>query len=269
MLGLALASPAACSLVTSLDGLGCDAGCDASVDVLTPDAGGSDAQDAAPSPDGSLDGSSFCANAPAGAFCDDFDESPFGVLWGGASMSDGGSVAPSDASWVSAPLSALAQLPANAPVCSAAELYKQFLTVSVLEYDFELNVPAGFPGAFVTVASGRFGDTSCIYRFVPSGPSGAYVHEELVLPDGGVPFSHHNLPSALPTDQWIHVVLSLDFTAHKLAVTTNGITVLQNDPIQGACGPSGTVQVSVGLDCVPPSSTTVVARYDNVIIEAM
>ncbi len=268
-LGLgAILAALGCSLYPNVDDLtggGADGG--AAADAVSE---ASDAGDA---------GDWCAANAPQGAFCEDFDQHPLDFAWAVQNFNLNG---PGTASVTldplahSPPSSLAVKLAANQEECSYGMLERVFAhsgTHAQVALDVRFGDASGDAGLSLgrNIFLGYFhevGTTRC--GFLLNQSSGSVgVQEQDYLPDGGTFDSEHPANGALPLGRWGRFVLDADYSVSPphFSVTLDGAALLTDEVMSGDCAGTGTERVEIGLYCQDKVDAPTELRIDNVVVE--
>ncbi len=260
----------ACSLFVSTDGLSSgdddaasptnDAPFDAPSDYVSPltDAG-ADA-DATKTP--------FCAANPGHSLCFDFDESTEIPPVDNQAFAPGAIFVDNGVS-VSAPQSLAVIYPSG--MGSNESIEKDLPSTSgVLSFKIDLRFTASDLSAGQTIdfsVSVPYGaDLSGHIFFIQTYYNGLAVAENVTPSDGGVAnYPSVTLVSPVPSDEWLHIEVSIDGTSRDEKISLNGTSLADT---QAAVGfPSGVAHVTLsGYGSAQlPAQTTL--HIDNVIVD--
>ena len=246
--------------------------------------GGADAprdvsSDVVPIPDA---GPTSCANlAPSPKFCDDFDnEATLLPHWD--EVNGSGQVPSLDSVAASSPNSMLSRMPANAGTCLYSTASKQLATshrASTLGYWFRFGDTSEFVGGAV---SDQFFDyfngsiqkrCHLVFSLNPVTP---FIVEQITTVDGSnitnTEVNHFLRGVNLRAGVWYHLVADLDLANNRLTASINGVTILENDPLNMfAASCPGTAQppgASIGFLCQNGTNFDQKVRFDNVTFDA-
>jgi hypothetical protein len=253
---------------------------------LVPEGGAPDAGVADTGPPSPVEAGAFCAAQDAASpsfFCDDFDENtlPFPWSYNGHSA---GTMALTDASFVSSPYALQEQTDSITALPIDVTLRKQNVVLpsppSHMVFAFEVEPVAidTSPAATIILAAIDFLDankpqgryTVQLSVAFESGAIALALAEESGLSDGGAPFQNHLLPATLPSNQWTHVILELDWeSATSLqGIVTIGTSQPVNVPLAMTLAPAD-LQFSVGTTYVSTPSNGWTLRYDDVLFTTL
>jgi hypothetical protein len=268
---------AACTLVTSLDGLSGGA-----TDAATPEAsvdagvdtGGGTPDAAADAPetgrDATVDAGTFCARqSPAPTFCKDFDDGPVDFDWSSIVRTHG-EVALDTAFATSAPFAA--RFTRTADGCQGTSLDKVLpglVNEAHLRFQLRLGtadggVPSGsFLGGFNLASATAPACTMLLELDVMAGISFGLA-AQADYPDGGglrdyVAASRYPVPGA-----WTLVELDAvpDAGAWSIAMRLDGVQVMKKT--FATCPAPSTMSFGLGLSCAGVGEE---ARYDDVVVD--
>jgi hypothetical protein len=274
---------AACSLVTSVDGLTGGSAADASLDSLVGDAAQPDSSaDAPPVVDGGTDATDadagpWCARHPS-QFCVDFDQpNTITGRWDSIHFpfNDAGAatIALDGVTFVSGPSSAIVKLPKdNANNCRFAGL-EHLVPGSAKEvrlgYDIRLTDATAHQG---TLLDFSYPGWDCNYFIAQSNTGSTYLYEQSY--DGNVGErmgATHTFKTPLVVAAWsrVEVDIVLDSTLTSVSVKLDGNQVVDPVPVLADCRPSLTslptqVYLRVGFHC---QGDPVELRHDNVTLD--
>jgi hypothetical protein len=263
---------AACSALTSFDGLPAGAATDASNggDAKSGDANGSSTSDSGVASDAPLTGTGFCATmAPGFAFCDDFDTprdgGPFSA-WDLTSLTSGGTVTIDTAAFVSSPASMLATSPEGG-TGTASSLTKHFSghTRTSVALDLRLDESDSTSSSLLEIhlnpAPAGYSD----YRAALIFSAGKVTLDAFYTGTQGT--KDTSAPVAIDFSSWHRVTLGLDTTPVPQAYVKDGTGALLATLSLPAAGMGLTEQdVNVGIAFIKGNTSEWRVRADNVAV---
>jgi hypothetical protein len=271
---------AACSLVTSLDGLTGGPSTDAAVDAPVDDAaldshadaplpitdGGTDATDA--------DAGPWCARHPS-QFCVDFDQPPsisarWDTIFYPSNDAAAATIALDGVTFVSGPSSALVKLPMGGSCRFAGLEYVVPGSAKEVHFAYDVRMTDATPHQG-TVLDFAYPNWDCNYFIAQSNTGSTYLYEQSYAPGTERSAMTHTFKTAVVPGVWsrIEVDFVLDSNPTSLSVKLDGDLVVTPIPVLADCRPSLTsvpkaLALRVGFHC---QGNAVELRHDNVTLD--
>lgn len=278
--GLVALGAASCTLLADFDALSGDAAADDAavhadgpVDVLVAD----DATDAGITDSAALDDRFCSSQSPAPSFCEDFDTTPFSLVWR-PRVDDGGTLTLDEVSAASPPRSLRTTMtppPADAGCRSTYDDHKLAIKYAVsVRIDYDLRIGdgdgGGYPSGYIalnrlTLSAGD--DNGACYYYFLARPGEA---ELVISPAGGGPSETTPVTGAFVDGRWTHVAIEIgseDAGAAGVTVWLDGVQVLAKTTTTASCLYGQVAAVTPGLFCISSSTSgEVETRVDNLVV---